>query len=107
MYSIGEAVNLNCADTTGSANLVQWLNSTGMVLTFSSTSVTLTISLLTDEHHGIEYTCRIHSSGVLSDLNYTIIVLSKLLIGMKSGALVTLCVPFMIQFPLQTASLYN
>lgn len=77
MYSAGEAVNLNCVDTTGSANLVQWLNSTGVVLTSGSTAATLSINVVTDRHHGLRYTCRIHSSGSSRDLNYTIIVLSK------------------------------
>ncbi len=77
MYSVGESVSINCADTTGSTNLVQWLNSTGTVLSFGSASITLTINLVTDRHHGLEYICRIHSSGNTRDLNYTIIVLSK------------------------------
>ena len=79
MYSVGEAVSIDCVDTTGSANLVQWLDSTGTVLTFGSASVTLTISLIADTHHGLEYTCRIHSSSaVTQDSSYTIIVLSEL-----------------------------
>ena len=79
MYSVGESVSISCADTTGSAILVQWLNSAGRVLTSGSGSVTLTINLITDRHHGLEYTCRIHSLGVTRDLNYTIFVLSELI----------------------------
>lgn len=83
MYSVGEAVNLNCVDTSGSENLVQWLNSTGTVLTFGMASVTLTINLITDRHHALQYTCRVHSSsGVTQDLNYTFIVLSEFLLCM-------------------------
>ena len=78
MYSVGDAVSIDCVDTTGSANLVQWLNSSGRVLTFGSTSSTLSINLLTDSYHGLVYTCRIHSSGVTQDSNHTIIVLSEL-----------------------------
>ena len=78
MYSAGEAVNINCVDTSGRADLVQWINSTGTVLTSSlSTSVTLTINSITDQHQGLDYICRIRSSGVTRDLNYTFIVLSK------------------------------
>ena len=78
LYSVGESVSLHCTDTFGSANLVQWLDSHGTVLTSSSTSVTLNINLITDRHHGAEYTCRIHSFGSTRDLNYTSIVLSEL-----------------------------
>ena len=78
MYSSGEAVSINCIDSSGTANLVQWINSTGTILTSSlSTAVTLTFASVTDQHHGIDYVCRIHSSGVTRDLNYTIIVLSE------------------------------
>lgn len=78
MYSSGEAVSINCIDSSGTANLVQWINSTGTVLTSSSsTAVTLTIASVTDQHHGNDYVCRIHSPGVARDLNYTIIVLGK------------------------------
>ena len=75
MYSVGEAVNINCADTTGSANLVQWLNSTGTVLSSGSTYATLPIALITDRLHGAEYTCRTYLSRVTRDSNYTIFVL--------------------------------
>lgn len=77
LYSVGESVSLYCADTFGSANLVQWLDSAGTVLASSSTSVTLNINLITDRHHGAEYTCRIQSFGSNRDLNYTSIVLSE------------------------------
>lgn len=78
MYSSGEAVSINCIDISGIANLVQWINSTGTVLTSSSSAaVILTIASITDQHHGNNYICRIHSSGVTRDLNYTIIVLGK------------------------------
>lgn len=77
LYSVGEAVSINCVDTSGSVNLVQWLNSTGAVLTFGSRSVTLTISPITDRHHGMIFICQIHSSGASRDLNYTFIILSK------------------------------
>ncbi len=78
MYSVGETVAISCVDTTGSTNLVQWLNSTGSVLMFGSTSITLTIGTITDRHHGLEYTCRIHlTSEVTQDLNYTIFILSE------------------------------
>lgn len=80
MYSVGEAVTINCADTTGSSNLVQWLNSTDSetVLTSSSTSsVTLTINTVTDRHHGRKYICRIQSPGDSRDIHYTIIILSE------------------------------
>ena len=77
MYSVGESVGLYCADTFGSSNLVQWLDSAGTVLASSSTSVTLNINLITDRYNGAEYTCRIHSFGSTRDLNYTIIVLSE------------------------------
>ena len=78
MYSSGEAVSINCIDSSGTANLVQWINSTGIVLTSSSSmAVTLTIASVTDQHHSNDYICRIHSSGVTHDLNYTIIVLGK------------------------------
>ena len=73
MYSVGEAVDIYCADTTGSANLVLWLNSTGTVLSSGSTSATLPIALITDRLHGEEYTCRTLSQ----DSNYTIFVLSE------------------------------
>ncbi len=66
-------------DTTGSANLVQWLDSAEAVLAFGSASATLTISLVTDRHHGLEYTCRIQSSSALTrDSIYTLIILSEL-----------------------------
>lgn len=77
MYSVGESVRLYCADTFGSANLLQWLDSAGTVLTSSSTSVTLNINLITDRHDGAVYTCRVHSFGSTRDLNYTSIVLSE------------------------------
>lgn len=78
MYPSGEAVSINCIDNSGTANLVQWINSTGTVLTSSSsTAVTLSIASVTDQHHGTDYVCRIHSSGVTRDLNYTIIVLGE------------------------------
>jgi hypothetical protein len=78
MYSSGEAVSITCIDSSGIANLVQWINSTGTVLTSSSsTAVTLTIASVTDQHHGNDYICRIHSSGVTRDLNYTIVILGK------------------------------
>ena len=76
LYSVGEAVDLNCADTAGSSNVVQWLNSAGAVLASGSTSATLSYSVLTDGHHGTELTCRI-LAGVVRDSDYTIIVLSK------------------------------
>ena len=78
MYSSGESVSINCIDSSGIANLVQWINSTGTVLTSSSSAaVMLTIASVTDQRHGNNYICRIHSSGVTRDLNYTIIVLGK------------------------------
>ena len=78
MYSAGEGVNINCVDSSGTADLMQWLNSTGTVLASSlSTSVTLTINSITDQHHGLNYVCRIHSPGVIRDLNHEIIVLSE------------------------------
>lgn len=80
MYSIGEAVTISCTDTTGLASSVQWVNATGTVLSSSSTSsATLTINTITDQHHENEYICRIHLSGSSRDLNYTTIVLSKFL----------------------------
>ena len=71
-------LTLSCVDTSGTANLVQWINSTGTVLTFSSSNaVTLTFASVSDQHHGVDYICRIHSPGVTHDLNYTIIVLGE------------------------------
>ena len=78
MYSVGEAVNINCVDSSGTADQMQWIDSMGTVLTSSlSTTISLTINLITDQYHGLDYICRIRSSGVIRDLNYTIIVLSK------------------------------
>ena len=78
MYSVGESVSLNCVDTSGTASLVQWLNSsTGAVLSSGSSAATLSFSTVTDTHHGLQYVCRVHSSGVARDSNYTIIVLGK------------------------------
>ena len=48
MYSVGEAVTINCADPNGAANPVQWLNSSGTILTFGLTSAALTILSITD-----------------------------------------------------------
>lgn len=76
MYSVGEAVNINCAPRSASSSLVQWLNSTGELISFGLKSVTLTISQITDRHHGLGYTCRILSEST-RDLNYTLIVLSE------------------------------
>lgn len=79
MYSTGEAVTISCVDSSGTADLVQWIDPMGTVLTSSlSTTVTLTINSITDQHHGLDYICRIHSSGVTHGLNYTIIVLGEL-----------------------------
>jgi len=77
MYSVGEAVTISCGDGSGSADMVEWLNSTEAVLFSGSSSATLTIDVLMDSHHGSEYTCRLHSSGVTKDLIYTVVVLSK------------------------------
>ena len=78
MYSAGESVTINCVDRSGTANQVQWLDSMGTVLTSSlSTSVALTINSVTDQHHSLDYICRIFLSEVIRDLNYTIIVLSE------------------------------
>lgn len=79
MYAIGEEVNINCVDTSNSAEQVEWLNSTGTVLIFSlSSTVTLNIDAITDEHHGLTYTCRIRSSETVHDINYNIIVLGMI-----------------------------
>ena len=79
MYSAGEAVTISCVDSSGTADLVQWIDPEGTVLTSSlSTTVTLTLNSITDQHHGLDYVCRIRSSGVTRDLNYTIIVLGEL-----------------------------
>ena len=78
MYSAGESVSITCVDSSGTADQLQWLDLAGTVLTFaSSTSLTLTLSSITDQHHGLDYICRIRSSGVTQDFNYTIIVLSE------------------------------
>ena len=76
MYSIGESVTLNCADTTGSAELVQWVTETRT--TSGASSVSLVISSITDQHHRAQYTCRIQFPELVQDLTYTIIVLGKL-----------------------------
>ena len=71
-------MNINCVDTSNTAEQVEWLNSTGTVLIFSlSSTVTLNIDTITDEHHGLTYTCRIRSmtSETIHDINYNIIVL--------------------------------
>ncbi len=78
MYSIGDSVTLNCADTSGSTSMVQWLNSAGTVLNSATTTTALTFSTLTDQNHETTYTCRVHSSGTITDLSYTIIILSEL-----------------------------
>jgi len=78
MFSIGDSVTLNCADTSGSATMVQWLNSAGTVVNSATTATSLTLSL-NDQHHESEYICRVYMSGVMVDLNYTIFVLSKLI----------------------------
>ena len=79
MYSAGEAVTISCVDSSGVADLVQWIDPMGTVLISSlSTAVTLTISSITDQHHGLDYVCRMRSNGVTHDLNYTIIVLGEL-----------------------------
>ena len=78
MYAIGEEVNVNCVDASNTAEQVEWLNSTGTVLIFSlSSTVTLNIDIITDEHHGLTYTCRIRASDheIVHDINYNIIVL--------------------------------
>ena len=78
MYTAGEEVNINCVDSHETAEQVEWLNSTGTVLIFSLSSVvTLTIDTITDEHHGLDYTCRIRSSGTTHDISYNIIVLGN------------------------------
>lgn len=78
MYAIGEEVNINCVDTSKTADQVEWLNSTGTVLIFSlSSTVTLNIDMITDEHHGLFYTCRIRSSAIVHSINYNIIVLGE------------------------------
>lgn len=78
MYAVGEEVNVNCVDTSKTADRVEWLNSTETVLIFSlSSTVTLNINMITDEHHGRIYTCRIRSSGVEHDINYYIIALRE------------------------------
>ena len=78
MYAVGEEVNINCVDTSKTADQVEWLNSTGTVLIFSlSSTVTLNIDMITDEHHGLIYTCRIRSLGIVHDINYNIIVLGE------------------------------
>ena len=80
MYAIGEEVNINCVDTSNTAEQVEWLNSTGTVLISSlSSTVTLNIDTITDEHHGHTYTCRIRSSETVHDINYSIIVLGMVL----------------------------
>ena len=80
MYAIGEEVNINCVDTSNTAEQVEWLNSTGTVLISSlSSTVTLNIDTITDEHHGRTYTCRIRSSETVHDINYSIIVLGMVL----------------------------
>lgn len=76
MYSVGEAVSINCAPTSEMASLVLWLNSTGELISFGLRSATLTIGHMTDKHHGLEYTCRI-VSGSIRDLNYTLTILSE------------------------------
>ena len=79
MYAIGEEVNINCVDTSNTAEQVEWLNSTGTVLISSlSSTVTLNIDTIMDEYHGRTYTCRIHSSETVHDINYNIIVLGMI-----------------------------
>ena len=92
LYSVGESLRLYCTDIFGSANLVQWLDSTGTVLASSSSAVTLNINLITDRHNGLEYTCRIQSFGSSRDLNYTSIVISEFFI-MYALITVTLLIP--------------
>ena len=78
MYAIGEEVNINCVDTSETSEQVEWLNSTGSVLIFSlSSTVTLNIDTITDEHHGLTYTCRIRSSENINDIRYSIFVLGE------------------------------
>lgn len=80
MYAIGEEVNINCVDTSNTAEQVEWLNSTGTVLIFSlSSTVTLNIDTITDKHHNLTYTCRIRASETVHDINYDIIVLGIVL----------------------------
>ena len=76
MYSIGEAVNIDCVDPN--SFVVSWKNSMGTVITFGYKSATLTINSIMDIHHEEEYTCTIESSGAVRDLNYTIIVIGTL-----------------------------
>lgn len=79
MYSVGESVNIKCADPD--AFLVSWINSTGEVISYGLKSATLTINSITDGHHGHEYTCRIKpSSETTRDFNYTIIIISRSLL---------------------------
>ena len=75
---VGETVSLDCIDTTETATSVQWLNSTGHVLASSTTlSVSLNINPITDVHHGMRYTCRIHAEDLMTDLIFTVIILGK------------------------------
>ena len=80
-FSIGNSVTLNCADTSGSAAMVQWLNSAGTVINLATTSTPLTFSTLSDQQHESVFTCRALLSGVMEDLNYTILVLSKFILS--------------------------
>ena len=80
MFSIGDSVTLNCADTSGSAAMVQWLNSAGTVVNSATTTTSLTFSTLSDQQHESVYTCRVLMSGVMEDLNYTVLVLSKFIL---------------------------
>ena len=78
MYSAGQSVNISCIDSNGTADLLQWIDPMGAVLTSSSsTSVTLTFNSISDQQHGLDYICRTRSAGVTQDFNYTIIVLSE------------------------------
>ena len=78
MYSAGDSVSINCVDSSGMADQLQWVDPAGSVLTTSSsTSVTLAWSSITDQHHGVDYVCRIRTLGVTQDFNYTLIILSK------------------------------
>lgn len=77
MYSVGETVNISCGDPNGF--LVVWLSSTGEVISYGLTSAALNINSITDRHHEQEYTCRIQSPEATRDLNYTIIIISKVI----------------------------
>lgn len=78
MYSAGESVNINCVDSSGMANQLQWIDPLGTVLTTSSSAVvTLSVSAITDQYHGLDYICRMRLSGETHDTNYTFIVLSE------------------------------